>query len=77
MMLSYRYRPEVIEARLSAFERDPQLFAVGHLAARAVALDAIQQVYQFLQLFQRDTQWGRYRRSLTQQASPVKVENPL
>jgi hypothetical protein len=72
MMLSYRYRPEVIEARLSAFERDPQLFAVGHLAARAVALDAIQQVYQFLQLFQRDTQWGRYRRSLTQQAKALE-----
>jgi hypothetical protein len=47
-MLSYRYRPEVIEARLSAFERDPQLFAAGNLTARAVALDAIQQVNQFL-----------------------------
>jgi hypothetical protein len=71
-MLSYRCRPEVIEARLSAFERDPQLFAARHFAARAVALDAIQQVYQFLQLFQRDTQWGRYRRSLTQQAKALE-----
>jgi len=71
-MLSYRYRPEVMEARLSAFERDPQLFAAGHFAARAIALDAIQQVYQFLHLFPRDTQWGRYRRSLTQQAKALE-----
>ena len=71
-MLSYRYRPEVIEARLCAFERDPQLFAAGNLATRAVALDAIQQVCQFLHLFPRDTPWGRYRQSLTQQAKALE-----
>jgi len=71
-MLSYRCRPEVMKARLHAFERDPQLFAAGNLAARAVALDVIQQVYQFLQLFPRDTQWGHYRRSLTQQAKALE-----
>lgn len=71
-MLSYRCRPEVIEVRLRAFERDPQLFTAGHFVARAAALDAIQQVYQFLQLFPRDTEWGRYRRSLTQQAKALE-----
>ena len=71
-MLSYRHRPEVIEARLAAFERDTQLFAAGNFAARAVALDTIQQVHQFLQLFQRDAQWGRYRRSLGQQAKALE-----
>ena len=45
MMQSYRYSSEVIEARLSAFERDPQLFAADNLAARAVALEAVHQVF--------------------------------
>jgi hypothetical protein len=68
-----RHHPDVLEARLTAFERDTELFAAGNLAARAVALDAIQQVYQLLQLHRRDAQWGRYLRSLTQQAKALET----
>jgi cyclopropane fatty-acyl-phospholipid synthase-like methyltransferase len=62
----------VLEARLAAFARDSALYAVGNLAARAVALDAIHQVYQLLQLYQRDPQWGQYRRTLTHQAKTLE-----
>ena len=40
IMQPYRHHPDVLEARLTAFERDAELFAAGNLAARAVALDA-------------------------------------
>lgn len=63
-----RHRPDIIEARLAAFERDSELYAQGNFAARAVALDAIQQVYQLLHLHQRDAQWGRHHNALRQQA---------
>lgn len=72
-MQPYRHRPDVIEARLTAFERDAELFAAGNLAARAVALDAVQQVYQVLQVHRRDAQWGRYLGSLTQQAKTLET----
>ena len=62
----------MIEARLTAFERNTDLYAAGNLSARAVALDAIQQVYQLLQLHQRDAQWGRYLRTLRQQARTLE-----
>ena len=66
------HRPEVIEARLTAFERDPDLYAEGNFPARAVALDVIQQVYQLLSLHRHDASWGRYRRALTQQARTLE-----
>jgi SAM-dependent methyltransferase len=69
---SYRHRPDAIEARLTAFERDTELYAEGNFTARAVALDAIQQVYQVLQLHQRDARWGRYLRALRQQARALE-----
>jgi hypothetical protein len=72
-MPSYRYHPDVLEARLTAFERDAKLFAAGNLAARAVVLDAIQQVYQLLRLHRRDAQWGRHLRSLMQQAKALET----
>lgn len=72
-MQPYRHHPDVLEARLTAFERDAELFAAGNLAARAVALDAIQQVYQLLQLHRRDAQWGRHLRSLAQQAKALET----
>jgi precorrin-6B methylase 2 len=72
-MQPYPHHPDVLEARLTAFERDTELFAAGNLAARAVALDAIQQVYQLLQLHRRDAQWGRYLKSLTQQAKALET----
>ncbi|MEE8303404.1 MAG: hypothetical protein V3S24_13325 [Candidatus Tectomicrobia bacterium] len=71
-MQHYRHRPDMIEARLTAFERNTDLYAAGNLSARAVALDAIQQVYQLLQLHQRDAQWGRYLRTLRQQARTLE-----
>jgi hypothetical protein len=73
IMQPYPHHPDVLEARLTAFERDTELFAAGNLAARAVALDAIQQVYQLLQLHRRDAQWGRYLKSLTQQAKALET----
>jgi hypothetical protein len=72
-MQPHRHHPDVLEARLTSFERDAELFAVDNLAARAVALDAIQQVYQLLQLHSRDAQWGRHLRSLTQQARALET----
>ena len=39
---SYRHRPEVIEARLAALDRNSGLYADGNLAGRAMALDVIQ-----------------------------------
>ena len=68
----YRLNPEVIEARLTAFERQVELFSDGHFAARAAALDAVQQVYQLLQLNRRDARWGAYLRTLTQQAQALE-----
>jgi hypothetical protein len=68
----YRHQPEVLHARLTAFERNPELYAAGNLAARAVALDAIQQVYQVLQLHYRDARWGRYLTTLRHQAKALE-----
>ncbi len=65
----YRHRPDILEARLTAFERNADLFTEGNFATRAIALDTIQQVYQLLHLHQRDAQWGRYLK-----AAPVKCE---
>lgn len=70
---SYRHRPAVIEARLAAFERNDSLYQTGNLSDRAVALDAIQQVYQLLQLYRHDTRWGRYRLTLRQQARELEA----
>ncbi|MDH3603494.1 MAG: class I SAM-dependent methyltransferase [Candidatus Tectomicrobia bacterium] len=72
-MQPYRHRPHVIEARLTAFERNHEIFAAGNLSARAVALDAIQQVYQVLQVHRLDAQWGRHLRGLTQQAKALET----
>ncbi len=72
MLQYHRHRPDVIEARLTAFERDTALYAAGNFAARAVALDAIQQVYQALQLHQRDASWGRFLQPLGQQARALE-----
>jgi hypothetical protein len=69
----YQHRPDMIEARLTAFARNTALYAQNNLAARAVALDTIQQVYQLLQLHQYDAQWGRYLRPLQQQAREVEA----
>lgn len=67
-----RHRPDMIEARLAAFERNSDLYGPGNFAARADALDVIQQVYQLLHLHQRDVQWGRYHRVLRQQARALE-----
>lgn len=72
-MQHYRHRPEVIEARLTALERHTELYAEGNLAARAGALDLIQQVYQLLHLYGYDARWGRYRRTLEQQARAIEA----
>jgi hypothetical protein len=68
-----RHRPDIVEARLTAFERDHQLYEEGNFAARAMALDAIQQAYQLLHLHQRNAQWGRYHNALRQQAMALEV----
>jgi precorrin-6B methylase 2 len=68
-----RHRPDMIEARLTAFERNTDLCAQGNFAARASVLDVIQQVYQLLHLHQRDAQWGRYHRVLRQQARALEM----
>lgn len=68
-----RHRPDIIEARLTAFERDRRLYEQGNFAARAMALDAIQQVYQLLHLHQRNAQWGRYHSALRQQATVLEA----
>ena len=73
MLQSYRHRPEVLEARLGAFERHTALYATGNLAARAVALDTIQQVWQLLQLHRHDARWGRYLTTLGQQARALET----
>ena len=72
-MQHYQHRPDIIEARLTAFARNTTLHAQDNLAARAVALDAIQQVYQLLRLHQYDAQWGRYLKTLQQQAREVEA----
>lgn len=72
-MQSYRLNPEVVEARLTAFERRAELFAAGNVAARAVALDAVQQVYQLLQLNRREARWGAYLPTLKQQAKALEA----
>jgi predicted RNA methylase len=69
----YRLNPAVIEARLTAFEGHHELFANGNLAARAVALDAVQQVYQLLQVNRRDARWGAYLQTLKQQAKGLEA----
>ncbi len=69
----YRLNPEVIEARLTAFERNAELFTDANLAARAVALDAVQQVYQLLQLNRHDARWGAYLQTLNQQAKGLET----
>ena len=71
-MLPSRHRPDVLEARLTAFASDTALYTEGNLAARAVALDTIHQVYQLLQLHRRDAQWGRYLRTLKHQAKALE-----
>ena len=68
----YGHRPEVIDARLTALARQTRLETDENFAGRAAALDVIQQVYQLLQLYQRDTRWGRYRRPLKQQAEALE-----
>lgn len=68
-----QHRPDILEARLTAFANNTALYATDNLAARAVALDAIQQVYQLLQLHQRDARWGRYLRPLQQQARALET----
>ena len=72
-MQHYTLNPAVIEARLAAFERRVELFADGHFADRAVALDAVQQVYQLLEVNRRDARWGAYLRSLKQQAKALEA----
>ncbi|ETX07291.1 MAG: hypothetical protein ETSY2_12010 [Candidatus Entotheonella gemina] len=69
----YRLNPEVIEARLTAFERNAELFTDDNLAARAVVLDAVQQVYQLLQLNRSDARWGAHLRTLKQQANALET----
>lgn len=69
----YPHRPDVIEARLTAFAGNPVLYAQDNFAARATALDAIQQVYQLLQLHQHDAQWGRHLRTLRDQARELEA----
>ncbi len=48
-------------------------FTDGHFAARATALDAVQQVYQLLQVNRRDARWGAYLQTLKQQAKGLKT----
>ncbi len=69
----YRHRPDILEAKLTAFERNTNLFSESNFATRAIALDTIQQVYQLLHLHQRDAQWGRYLKTLRQQARALEV----
>ncbi|MCZ6876098.1 MAG: class I SAM-dependent methyltransferase [bacterium] len=69
----YRHRPDILEARLTAFERNTDLFSEGNFATRAIALDSIQQIYQLLHLYQRDAQWGRHLKTLRQQAKALEV----
>ncbi len=73
-MQSYRLNPDVIEARLTAFSRNAALFTDGNFAARASALDTVQQVFQLLQLNRHDARWGAYTRSLKQQAKALEVK---
>jgi len=68
-----RHRPDMIEARLTAFERTADLHAPGNFTARASVLDVIQQVYQLLHLHQHDARWGRYQRVLRQQATALEM----
>ena len=62
----------MIEARLTTLERDLTLYDKDQFAARAAALDVVLQVYQFLQLHQRNAAWGRYRRGLEHQAKRLE-----
>ena len=71
-MQPYSLKPEVVEARLSAFERNSQLFTDGHFADRAVALDAVYQVYQLLQVNRHDARWGAYIPTLKRQARELE-----
>lgn len=68
-----RYRPEVIGARLTAFEHNAELYTTENFSARAVVFDMIQQVHQLLSLHRRDPTWGRYRRVLGQQAERIET----
>ncbi len=72
-MQHYRLNPAVVEARLTAFERNAELFTGGNFAARAVALDAVQQVYQLLQVNRSDPRWGAHLRPLKQQANALET----
>lgn len=72
-MQHYRLNPDVLEARLTAFERSAQLFTDGQFAARAEALDAVQQVYQLLQVNRRDARWGAHLHALKQQAKGLET----
>jgi hypothetical protein len=58
----------VLEARLTALARDTALYAAEHFAARAGALDTVQQVYQLLHLYRHDARWGGHQQTLQQQA---------
>lgn len=69
----HRLNPAVIEARLTAFERHAKLFTDSHFEARAVALDAVQQVYQLLQLNRREARWGAYLQTLHHQAKALEA----
>jgi SAM-dependent methyltransferase len=73
MLQPSQHRPDVLDARLSALACHTALYAPDNLTARAAALDTIQQVYQLLQLHRHDAQWGRYVRSLGQQAKAVEA----
>jgi SAM-dependent methyltransferase len=70
---SYRHRPEVIEARLAALERNSGLYADGNLAGRAMALDVIQQVYQCLRIHCNNAQWQHFQKTLGAHARALEA----
>lgn len=72
-MQYYQHRPQALEARLSAYERQTTLYDADNVAARAAALDAVQQVYQVLQVHRGDAAWGRYLRPLHRQARQLEA----
>jgi len=71
-VLPYQHRPDVLEARLTALARRTELYTADNFAARAVALDLIQQVYQLLQLYRHDPRWGRHQQTLQHQAGVLE-----
>ena len=68
-----RYRPDIIEARLTAFEQNCELYATEHFSARAAVFDVLLQVRQLLSLHRYDPVWGKYRRILAQQAERIET----